>query len=189
MPTTRLCAECAAPLARDVPEDVCPACSLRGALALSPGEAHGATAGALTLRYFGDYELLEEIARGGMGVVFKARQVSLNRAVAIKMILAGQLASEADVQRFRAEAEAAANLQHPNIVAIYEVGEHEGQHYFSMEYIEGKNLADVVRDNPLPAKSAARYVQAPNGSSFERLICVPRGRGTLHARRVRSSFN
>ena len=111
------------------------------------------------IRYFGEYELTREIARGGMGVVYEAHQTTLNRTVAVKMILAGMLASEEDVKRFRTEAQAAAGLQHAGIVSIHEVGVSQGQHYFSMDFVDGWNLADLVRDASLPVDKAARYVK------------------------------
>lgn len=127
------------------------------------------------IRYFGDYELLEEIARGGMGIVYKAQQTSLNRIVAIKMILAGNLASDQEAKRFQTEAEAAANLKHPHIVAVYEVGRYDGQHYFSMDFIHGQNLSEIVREHPLPPKTAARYVQ-----QIAEAIHYAHQQGTLH---------
>ena len=137
--------------------------------------ADEAPAPGTRVRYFGDYELLEEIARGGMGVVYKARQMSLNRIVALKMILAGQLAGEEDVKRFHAEAEAAANLDHPGIVPIFEVGEHEGQHYFSMGYVEGSSLSAKVSDGPLPPKEAAEYT-----CKVAEAVAYAHGQGVIH---------
>jgi serine/threonine-protein kinase len=126
-------------------------------------------------RVFGNYELIEQIGQGGMGVVFKARQRNLNRTVALKLMLSGPLASEAEIKRFRSEANAAATLQHPNVVAIHEVGEQDGRHYFSMEYVEGKSLAEVVRRTPLPAERAVRYVR-----TIAEAVQYAHQRGILH---------
>jgi len=183
------CPACGTEIPEGFPEELCPNCLLKAAQDSSialPGESGNLTtleyettqANGLSdespslmktnrpsiiesIRYFGDYELLEEIARGGMGIVYKARQVSLNRIVAVKMILTGELASEKEIQRFHAEAEAAANLKHPNIVAIHEVGEHKGQHFFSMDYLEGQNLGQVIeKDGPMSSRKAAETLKA-----------------------------
>lgn len=106
----------------------------------------------------GDYELIEEVGRGGMGVVFRARQISLDREVAVKMILRGRLASDADLQRFLAEAAATARLVHPGIVPVYEVGDIEGRPFFSMQFIEGETLADRTSRGPLPQREAAKTI-------------------------------
>src|SRR3954466_5860968 len=110
-------------------------------------------------RSFGQYELMDEIARGGMGVVYRARQQGLDRVVALKLILAGQFASEQSKERFRAEARAAAKLRHPNIVPVHEVGEHHGFLFYSMEYVPGQNLALAAQEKPMAAKPAAECLR------------------------------
>jgi len=124
---------------------------------------------------FGEYELLAEIARGGMGVVYRARQTVLDRVVALKMILAGRLANADDVTRFRTEAAAAGRLRHPNIVAVHDVGEFDGQHYFTMEFIEGISLDQKLAQGPLAARIAARYVRI-----LARAVAYAHKQGILH---------
>lgn len=195
----RVCEQCGAPLAQHPGEGLCSRCIARFSLGeTGEGELNaegnwaesggaglaGVTAspGAVTDlspapcgRRFGDYELPEEIARGGMGVVYRARQVSLKRIVALKMVLFGQYAGKTAFDRFHAEAETVARLQHPNIVAIHTIGEIEGQPYFSMDYVAGRNLADVVRDRPLPVRKAADYVR-----KIARAVQYAHSQGVLH---------
>ncbi|PQO27100.1 serine/threonine-protein kinase [Blastopirellula marina] len=116
---------------------------------------------------FGDYELLEELGRGGMGVVYKARQISLNRTVAVKMILKAQLASEDELSRFLAEAESAARLSHPGIVPVYEVGHRDGRYYFSMKYIEGETLAERLARGPMAAREVALLMRTVSSAVHE----------------------
>ncbi|MFK8114719.1 MAG: protein kinase [Rubripirellula sp.] len=129
----------------------------------------------IKVKYVGDYEIIDEIARGGMGVVYRAKQKSLNREVALKMILSGALAGEHEVARFRSEAEAAANLDHPGIVPIYEVGQHDDQHYFSMGLVEGPSLSQVLREGPMQQERAAKLVE-----QVARAIDYAHGRDVIH---------
>jgi len=132
----------------------------------------------VAIRYMGDYLLVGEIASGGMGSVFQARQLSLNRKVAIKLIRAGHAPPDIELQRFRTEAEAAARLDHPNIVPIYEIGEHEGQPYLSMQLVDGESLADLLGEDPsnlLPHRQAAEVV-----AKVARAVHHAHQRGVLH---------
>src|SRR5262245_44315936 len=123
----------------------------------------------------GDFELLHVVAQGGMGVVYKARQCSLNRVVALKMLRTGEFASGAEIQRFRAEAEAAAKLDHPNIVPIYEVGEVAGLQFISMAFVEGKTLVQCTAAGPLPPREAAATIRQVAGA-----VAYAHGQGVIH---------
>src|SRR6266566_5279193 len=153
----RVCAQCGATVFADAPQGVCSACLFRTGLASldhEDGEAFEPTI-ARMLKDFGDYELLEEIGRGGQGVVYRARQKSLNRIVALKVIGLAHWATEAHVKRFRMEAEAAAHLDDLRIVPIYEIGERDGACYFSMKLIEGGQLDKIIGSELMSGRKAA----------------------------------
>ncbi len=122
------------------------------------GTPHAVLPGGGVVQEFGKYRLEAEIGRGGMGVVYRARQTDLDRVVAVKMILSSRLASRDEVQRFYAEAKAAAAVKHPNIVGIHEVGQVHGQHYFAMDYVAGQSLAQLLRGGPMASDKAAECV-------------------------------
>src|SRR5256886_4139957 len=195
----RICRKCGAKIFTDAPEGLCSRCVLKSALGnfpdtavaggVDPGRSdtplaadeNGApnkkksASAAKLLGELGDYELLEEIGRGGQGVVFRARQKSLNRTVALKVISLGQWASKAHLKRLRLEAEAAARLEHPGIVPIHEVGERDGSCYFSMKFIEGGQLDEVARREPIPIRRAVELM-----ANVARTVHYAHEHGILH---------
>src|SRR5437867_2950865 len=173
----RVCRKCGAKIFSYAPKGLCTACALETALGILPDAVPGiADYGRRDFQgNLGDYELLEEIGRGGQGVVFRARQKSLSRTVALKIIGLGQWASKAHVKRFRLEAEAAARLDHPCIVPIYEVGEGDGSCYFSMKFVEGGQLDEAVRRTPMPMRQAAELM-----AKVARTVHYAHEHGILH---------
>jgi len=175
--TGKFCRKCGAAIPRNSPQQSCGACLLESGLGpVEPErEANVELGSSPMLMEFGDYELLEQIGRGGQGVVFRARQKSLNRIVALKVIGLGHWATEAHLKRFRLEAEAAASLEHPGIVPIHEVGERDGSCYFSMKFVEGGQLDAVVRPEAMPPRRAAEVI-----AKVARTVHYAHEHGILH---------
>src|SRR5437867_3057262 len=183
----RICPTCGLEIPADAPQGACPGCLLESGLGAHVNEDQECSAGAETQQRgrtervaalageFGDYELLHEIGRGGQGIVYLARQKSLNRTVALKILKVGQWASRADLKRFRREAAAAASLDHARIVPIYEVGERDGSCYFSMKFIEGGQLDEVVSRAPMSMRQSAEVI-----AKVARTVHFAHQHGILH---------
>src|SRR5438132_14180372 len=181
----RFCGKCGAEFCSDAPQEFCSACLLETALFTNEdqGALNSIPMSSITraghpariMTNFGDYELLEEIGRGGQGLVYRARQKSLNRTVALKVIGLGQWSSTPHLRRFRHEAEAAASLEHPQIVPIYEIGERDGSCYFSMKFIEGGQLDAVLRREPMSIRRGAELLV-----KVARTVQFAHERGILH---------
>src|SRR5205809_2533584 len=172
-----VCAKCGSKLFADAPQGFCSLCLFKtglGPLQDEDEDALGSSAARMQME-FGDYKLLEEIGRGGQGVVYLAHQKSLNRTVALKVIGLGQWATKTHLKRFRREAEAAASLEHPGIVPIHEVGERDGQCYFSMKFVEGGQLDEVVRRTPMSVRHAAELI-----AKLGRTVHYAHEHGILH---------
>ncbi|WP_414661386.1 protein kinase domain-containing protein [Horticoccus sp. 23ND18S-11] len=176
MTPTHVCQTCGSTRTTAANDGFCTACMLRSALIDTDPDTTVIMTSALKLpRPFGAYELETEIARGGMGVVYKARQSRLNRTVALKVLISGAYSSESLLRRFQTEAESAAALQHPGIVAIHEFGEWDNQPYYTMDYVEGRNLSEVAGGLPLDPTRAARYLHA-----IAEAVYFAHERGILH---------
>jgi eukaryotic-like serine/threonine-protein kinase len=172
---SRVCAKCGAQIFGDAPGGLCSVCLFRTGLgSIEDSDAAGPERDRMQMQ-FGEYDLIEEIGRGGQGVVYRARQKSLNRTVALKVIGLGQWSSTPHLKRFRHEAEAAASLEHPQIVPIYEIGERDGSCYFSMKFIEGGQLDDVLKREPMAPRRAAELLV-----KIARTVHFAHERGILH---------
>ena len=170
----RFCPKCGSEIPADAPEGGCPGCLLEAAIG-GAGDLSTVSLAKVMLGELGDYELLEEAGRGGQGVVFRARQKSLNRTVALKVIGLGWWATKAHIKRFRVEAEAAASLDHPGIVPIYEIGECDGACYFSMKFVEGGQLDEVVEREPISIGRSIELV-----ARLARTVHYTHEHGVLH---------